>query len=487
MDLNLDLKLLEIRSAIKNWQYRFLTPIGRACIAKTLLLSKMSHIAFVIPSLNKNKLRLIETEIYQFIWKGSEKVKRNDAKQSESRGGLNFPDIISSWKSWFRRLEDTKNKSTWKFIFAHNLLNTFHISIDTFLNTIGTLEYDRISKKFPNLFWSECLHLIKPFLLEHLKMHPEDIATFPIWGSSVFMMNAAECKRTQFGSVGADITYPYEILKSEGNVTVFLTTEEYRNKFGENPDIVSYINIKQAIRVAYQKLGLRLENIPLLLPLQPPLIRLINYSLKGCNKWVKLAKRLDFCNANLILRERKWEIELGAMQGINFWEKCYQLTRTIFYNNKIKWFHYQAVRGTLKTNPIIAKFVPNTTPNCSFCDSFPETISHLLYECFIVFDFLQDIYDFFISKWDEISEIPSKKEFIFGNLSKNMWDLINLLPLHVKYFIWIARCRKFNPSLNAFLSWFKLELKINQLSYGDNKRLSYLNNNAYKMEEIILL
>ena len=68
-----------------------------------------------------------------------------------------------------------------------------------------------------------------------------------------------------------------------------------------------------------------------------------------------------------------------------------------------------------------------------------------------------------------------------------MWDHINLLSLHVKYFIWIARCRKFNLSLNAFLSWFKLELKINQMSYGDNKRLSYLNNNAYKMEDILLL
>ena len=61
------------------------------------------------------------------------------------------------------------------------------------------------------------------------------------------MMNAEECKKTQFGSIGANITYPYEILKTEGNVTVFLTIEEYRNKFGENPDTVSYINIKHAL------------------------------------------------------------------------------------------------------------------------------------------------------------------------------------------------------------------------------------------------
>ena len=109
MEINFDKKILEIRTAIKKWKYRFLTPTGRACVAKTLLLSKMSHIAFVIPSLNKHKLKSIENEIYQFMWKGSDKVKRKDAKQSEILGGLNVPDVISSWKSfkisWFRRLE----------------------------------------------------------------------------------------------------------------------------------------------------------------------------------------------------------------------------------------------------------------------------------------------------------------------------------------------------------------------------------------------
>ena len=100
------------------------------------------------------------------------------------------------------------------------------------------------------------------------------------------------------------------------------------------------------------------------------------------------------------------------------------------------------------------------------------------------FDFLQDIYDFFVNKWTEISEMPSKKRIHFWKFTL---EYVGSYSLHVKSFIWIARCRKFNLSLNAFLSWFKLELKINQMSYGDNKRLSYLNNNAYKMEDILLL
>jgi len=132
------------------------------------------------------------------------------------------------------------------------------------------------------------------------------------------MMNSVEFTRQRFGALGNSNYYPYDILKTEGNFTDFLNPEEYRNKFGENPDILNYISLKHAIRVVVQKLGLQLENIPLSFPAQPPLIRLINYSIKGCNKWVKLAKRLELFNANLMLRERKWETELGAMQGINF-------------------------------------------------------------------------------------------------------------------------------------------------------------------------
>lgn len=41
-------------------------------------------------------LKEIENLIYNFIWQGKEKVARQDSKQSENRGGLNFPDILSS-------------------------------------------------------------------------------------------------------------------------------------------------------------------------------------------------------------------------------------------------------------------------------------------------------------------------------------------------------------------------------------------------------
>ena len=90
MSINYETKIKEMRYIMKSWQYRFITPIGRNCIVKTLLLSKLSHLSFVLPGLDRKKLKEIESEIYQFIWGGSEKVARLDAKQPQARGGWVF-------------------------------------------------------------------------------------------------------------------------------------------------------------------------------------------------------------------------------------------------------------------------------------------------------------------------------------------------------------------------------------------------------------
>ena len=104
--------MVEIDNVIKNWKNRFLTPLGKCTVVKTLLLSKLSHLAVVLPALNKAFIASLESKIYQFIWKGPDKVKRDDAKMPEMKGGLNMPDIRSSWQSfkisWFKRLLDTK-------------------------------------------------------------------------------------------------------------------------------------------------------------------------------------------------------------------------------------------------------------------------------------------------------------------------------------------------------------------------------------------
>ena len=132
-----------------------------------------------------------------------------------------------------------------------------------------------------------------------------------------------------------------------------------------------------------------------------------------------------------------------------------------------------------KTNKIISKFIPGILSECTFCNLSTESILHLLWKYQVTKTFINDVYALFINKWKEIRAIPDMKSFCFGQTSTVMHTPENILALYVKYFIWICRCK------NAFLSWFRIELKINHMAYGSDNGLAYLSNNVYRMEMIL--
>ena len=180
-----------------------------------------------------------------------------------------------------------------------------------------------------------------------------------------------------------------------------------------------------------------INRIPLVYPILPPLLQITNYSIKGCNKWTSLLRKLQYSNSNLQTRERKWEEELGAIQCNFFWERCYDLNKNLFFDNKLKLFQYQITRGTLKTNRIVSKFNREVREECTFCQVEIESISHLLYECRIVNAFILEVYSIFIPNL-----IPAKKDFIFGFRNIPIFSSNNLLIIYTKYYIWKCRCRK---------------------------------------------
>ena len=481
---NYDEKINDIRTVMKKWQCRFISPLGRACIVKTLVLSKLSHLAFVLPSLNKQKLKIIDSEVYKFIWQGKEKVSKLDSKYPEDKGGLNFPDIAASWKafkfSWFRRL--VTSESAWKNIFILNLTKTCNLSLNSFLCTLGTVDYNNVAKKYPSSFWSECIRSISPLMLEQIKLSPEKILTYPIWGSSVFIKGHEICKRDYFGNIGILIDYPIDIIKLTENGLSFLSSDEFYSRYGEVPDNFGFTSIKVVIRMSVQKLGLTFERLIPEMPMLPPMLRLIHMSKSGCSYWSKMFKKLQFSRASIQDRERKWEMQLNSIQGLSFWERCYSNYKELFFDNRIKWFFYQIVRGTLKTNRIVSKFVPGIQPFCTFCNSEIETIIHLFWDCNNTSQFLNLVFDNFSELWPGIQGLPSRNEFIFGIRNEKIFSPKNYLTLYVKYFIWIIRCKQGELALRAFKSWFKKETAANFRAFGNDPRLSFLHNPIYRME-----
>ena len=176
------------------------------------------------------------------------------------------------------------------------------------------------------------------------------------------------------------------------------------------------------------------------------------------------------------MRESKWEDKLGQLQGVPFWDRCYKNTSLIFFDNRVKWLQYQIVRGTLKTNAIISKFIPNIGPRCTFCDNDSETLLHLFWNCPIVYSFLREI-----SEQAHRANIlyvveDNVKKFLFCNGNTNV-GLNFIFKLYLKYYIWITRCKKNILNVDNFFEWYNKEVNILKLAYPDTilSQLSRIN------------
>ena len=185
---------------------------------------KIISLAAVSPVLDNSFIKRLECKVYQFIWNGSDSVKRDDAEKLEKQGGLNMPDILASWKAfkmaWFRRL--LKTEASWGKIFDLNLqhvYNNMHRNDNIFLGTQSLLH---LSKSFPLKFWSKCFTSLKEFSLLYLTTHPWIFSSI-IWNNHVFIRNKALCGMVTFRSIYNKVKYPTAIITNREGKTRFLS------------------------------------------------------------------------------------------------------------------------------------------------------------------------------------------------------------------------------------------------------------------------
>ena len=184
---------------------------------------------------------------------------------------------------------------------------------------------------------------------ELLNQNPEKILSCIIWGTDFFNRNGIICNKRHFPTIGNYISYPLDIILVEGGLNRFLTDAEFLNRFGVFNEL-EYISLKYLITTSMQKVNFSLNRADyrhVQFPFIPTFIQLINLSEKGCSQWTKILGKKNVSN-NVRNFENKWEISLGAVQGVFFWDRCYRNVQSIFFNSKLKWFYYQIIRVASK-------------------------------------------------------------------------------------------------------------------------------------------
>ena len=72
-------KLRGIKSQIRLWSWRGLSLFGKVTIIKSLLLPKVLYISSILPS-PLEFIKALQTIIYNFLWKGPDKIARTAVK-----------------------------------------------------------------------------------------------------------------------------------------------------------------------------------------------------------------------------------------------------------------------------------------------------------------------------------------------------------------------------------------------------------------------
>ena len=169
-----------MQKILSNWSLRYLTPFGKVTVLKSLGLSKLSHIALVMPNPSKDMIKKIENMFFRFIWDGkSEKVRRQDAKLPYKEGGLSVPDVSFFWTafkfSWIRRL--ITSNSFWPQLMLHNVSKILNRKInESQLLQLGISRFAFISSKIENPFWKQVFASIPAIVEGALFIYPEKLS-----------------------------------------------------------------------------------------------------------------------------------------------------------------------------------------------------------------------------------------------------------------------------------------------------------------------
>ena len=158
-------------------------------------------------------------------------------------------------------------------------------------------------------------------------------------------------------------------------------------------------------------------------------------------------------------------------------EMFHSMNPIIQINNKFEWLQFQINRNSLYTNHKVNKFNPLITPYCTFCtrsedDKNVELISHLFYDCNVVFDFWIQVRAWLSNIPNEVNIPLDKKAILFGIPNEPDNLIPNFILICGKYYIWKIKKQGNSLFINGFKTYlkFKLDEKKSTLIYEDKER-----------------
>ena len=430
--MNYDKKLIKLKSLIKAWEKRVLTPIGRIHIIKSLLISQFNHLFISLPNPDDSFLKKLNTILFNFLWSSKvDKVKREVLYKDYNHGGLKMINIrafIESLKlGWIKRLIQTNGK--WQKI-PNTLFNT------EMLTKCGDNFIQKCINNCSNEFWIDVLKSWKNFARSSDYTSKENIPLkTPLWYNENLKINKKVIFYNEWYKKGVVIVN--DLLHYSGNGH-FYTFQEFIRLYGIKTNFVTYNGILNVVKKYIPSINQPQDILPY--PYIPLGVENFLKKVKGSKHFYEILNKNTTSPSGI----KKWSrvFDFDNVSESELFIIPFKTTK----NTKLQWFQYRIVNHILTTNAFLFKAGIVATPQCTFCNNDRETITHIMWDCIEVQKLLKEVANLL-----EVLYIPfsfDKYSFIFSKIetanSNNRLD--NEITMIIKQYIYRMRC--FNKSLN---------------------------------------
>ena len=449
---NIDLKLIDIQTLLNAWTLRNITPIGRIKVAKSLALSKITHILLSLPSPSQECIQKLDKMFTTFIWRGKRHaVNKHILHAPLEMGGLNMIKIqdfdLGLKLTWLRKY--IRSIEPW-----HEIATKLQIDRLFF---VGPREISRIMVNCHNPFWKDvCRAAIKLYDCVTFS-NPLDILKAPLWGN--YFRNVP----TQYSWFKYGVVEVGDIFR-EG---LLLDRQELSDKVKSIVPVITYMGISNAIpRVWKQTIEenfLSTQNMAL-----TKFQHIVLADRKGCRTireqfQTKILEThwTNGWNGALtdIISDQQWSAVYGSL-----WKQ--KISPNTIY------FQYQVINRTLVTNEKLMQFRIRDNDLCSYCIDDVETIHHLLYSCPLVLSLWEQV-----QKWcsdNNYNKIILEDKFIL--IGVNNTDHLTQTVVNItKHTIYKSKFKNKIPSLQQVLYTWKSCMEVEgYIAMSNNKYKTFL-------------
>ena len=433
IELNYKPKIVKIKGLINSWKRRYLSPIGKITVIKSLLLPAFNHLFISLPTPKESIIKEINTIFYDFLWEGPAKIKQSVLIKDYCDGGLkmvNLSAFIASLKiTWIRRLLTSPGK--WSSI------QTKDINLKN-ITSFGDSYIDNSIKNVSNLFWKDVLNSYQWLLRKNEPTSVVEFLSTPIFNNNFFKVGDKPVFYK--GWCGNGILTVNDLINDNGD---FFSEQDLKKLFNIKSNFLNYQSIISTIKTQMKIKKIDKIEAKLQQPLRPFTVLVITKHSRGTGDIYAVLNK----NNSRPTSESKWESHYQIDKKT--WKNIHMSPFNSSHSTLLQWFQIRINHNILPTKKYLYHIKARDNPYCNSCE-LDETILHMLWYCPKTQEFLRQLKAFLQSK--HITYNTEEKKFIF-NLEKQPCDLA--FSLIMKHYIFKAKYHNKTLSVHAAINKLK--------------------------------